>query len=117
MDDLRGVPLNINGDGGHDYLISVIYGNPDILDEEPLEVKGDPPCPSKGNEEGNSHTPIYLEVVVCLTFLVCYHEEIKAVIVSKNEIRTPYFLKICREAIEEEIREYSLFRNNSITSD
>lgn len=38
MDDLGGIPLNTNGDGRGDYLISVVYGNPNSPNDEPLEV-------------------------------------------------------------------------------
>lgn len=38
VDNLGGVSLTINEDGGGDSPISIVYGNPDIPDEEPLEV-------------------------------------------------------------------------------
>lgn len=38
MDNIGGVPLTVNEDGGGDSPISIDYGNPNIPDEELLEV-------------------------------------------------------------------------------
>lgn len=93
-----------------------VYGNLHILVEEPLEVnnhipnlivlsnsfgtmggsiesRGDPFSLSNKNDEGNSKTLVYLEVIACLTSFAHYHEEMKATIISQNETKTHYLFK------------------------
>lgn len=144
MDDLGGIPLNINGDGMGDSLISVVYGNPDIPNDEPLEVNchipnlvvfsdksrigggsiesgGGHPYPFNGNEEVNSHH-FYLGVVAHLTSFIRYHEEMKMTVVSQNEARVRRFSETFvaasgMEHTKDQMKEHILFRSNNPTSD
>lgn len=58
-----------------------------------FENEGGPPIPSNRNEEGNPHTLVYLEAITCFTSSICYHKEMKAVIVSQNETKVHDFSK------------------------
>lgn len=108
--------MPLNGDGGGYYPILSVYGNLHIPVEKPLEVnnhipnlivlsnsfgtmgssiesRGGPLSPSNKNDEGNSKTLVYLEVIACLTSSAHYHEEMKATIISQNETKAHYLSK------------------------
>lgn len=111
--DVLGVML-LNGDSDGDSPISVVYENPNIPHEEPLDVNGlipnmvvlsdmygigrgfiksggDPFIPSYGNEQGYSRILDYIEVVAPLTSSVWDYKEMEVTLTSQNEIRILYF--------------------------